>query len=109
MNAHKRSAFLNVLGVEFVEFGLKEPLVRHLCVVFRNERWGEATVQCEFNNFIVLAGAKKHADSRVFVRLAYVPIKGLKVKVEFAQMLGLELSNLQFDCHKAVEAAMKEE
>ena len=62
--------------VKLVELGLEEFLVREKRLVFGDECGRERSAEGVFDDFLVLRGAEKEADGRVFVAFADVTVEG---------------------------------
>ena len=96
-------------GVEFVQLGLQQLLVRQPGLVLGDEGRRQRPAQGVLDDLVVLAGAEQHADRRALVRLADVAVEGLQVELQLAEVLGLELADLELDGDQAVQAAVEEE
>ena len=68
-----------------------------------------ATAEGVLDDLVVLAGAQQDADGRALVRLADIAVKRLQIELQLAEMLGLELADLEFDCDQAVQVAVEEQ
>ena len=95
--------------VELVELGLEQLLVRELGFILGDHGRGEGAAEGIFDHLAVLGGAEQQADGWVFVGLADIAVKGFEVEVEFAEVLGLEAGDLEFDGDEAVQPAVEEE
>jgi hypothetical protein len=78
-------------------------------LLLRNEGQRNRPTQGIFDDFLVLCGAKENTDRRLLVRLLHVAVKCLQVKLQFTEMLGLELDYLQLESDQAIERPVKEE
>jgi hypothetical protein len=92
-----------------VQLGLEQLLVGQARLVFRHERGRECPAQGVLHHFLVLRGAKQDADGGAFVWFAHVAVERFEVELQFAQMLGLKLVDLELDGHEAVEPPVEEE
>ncbi len=96
-------------GIELVQFGLQELLVGKVGLVLGDQRGGQGAAEGVLDHFVVFAGAQEHADRWTFVRLADVAVEGFQIELQLAQMLGLELTELELDGDQAGEAPMEEQ
>lgn len=67
------------------------------------------TSQGILDDLVVLARTEQDADRWAFVGLLHVAIERLHVEAELAEMLGLELADLQLEGHQAREPAVEED
>ena len=95
--------------VELVELGLQQLLVRQPGLVLGDERRRHGPAQGVLDDLVVLRRAEQHADGRPLVRLLHVAVEGLQVELQFAEMLGLELVDLEFEGDQGVESPVEEE
>ena len=95
--------------VKLVKFGLEKFFVGQKGLVVGDEGRREGAAEGVFDDFTVLGGAQEKADGGVFVGFANVAIEGFEVELEFAEVLGFEAVDFEFDGDQAVHAAVKEE
>ena len=109
------SFFLEVMatpgrqGVELVQLGLQQLLVRQAGLVFGDQRGRQRAAEGVFDH---LAGSCWRRAARrwtALVRLLHVAVEGLQVEVELAEVLGLELADLQLEGDQAIEPSVEEE
>ena len=89
--------------IKLVEFGLEEFLVWEAGLVFGDEGRGEGAAQGVFDDLVVLGGAEEHADGGLLMGLAHVAVESFEVEFELAQVFRLELVDLEFERHEALE------
>ena len=94
---------------ELVQLGLQQLLVGQAGLVLGDQRRRHGPAQGVLDDLVVLRGAEQHADGRPLVRLLHVAVEGLQVELELAEVLGLELVDLQFEGDQAVERPVEEE
>lgn len=58
---------------------------------------------------MVLGRAQEHANARLLVRFLHVPIEGLQVEFQLAQMFRLKLLDLQLEGDQAIERSIEEQ
>ena len=92
-----------------MELGLEQLLVRQSGLVLGHQRGRHGPAEGVFDDLVVLRGTEEHADRRLLVRLLHVAVEGLQVELELAEMLGLELDDLQFERDQAIERPVEEE
>ena len=92
-----------------MQLGREQLLVWQLGLIFGDERGRKRAAEGVLDHLAVLAGAEKDADGRSFVRLADVTVESLQVEFQLAEVLGLELTDLELDGDQAAQAAMEEQ
>lgn len=95
--------------VELVELGLEDLLVRQEGLVIGDEGRRERAAEGIFHDFSVLGGAEQEADGGIFVGFADVAVEGFEVELQFAEVLGFEAVDLEFDGDEAVQATVEKE
>ncbi len=88
---------------------MEQLLVRQSSLVLGNQGGRHRPRERVFDDLVILGRAQEHADGRLLVRLLHVAVEGLQVELEFAQVLRLELDDLEFKRDQAVECAIEEE
>ncbi len=58
---------------------------------------------------MILRRTQEHADRRLLVRLLHVAVEGFQVELELAEVLRLELDDLEFKRDQAIERPVEEE
>ena len=96
-------------GVELVQLGLEQRLVRQPRLVFRDQRGRHGPAQGILDDLVVLGGAEEHPDGRPLVRLLHVPVEGLQVELQLTKMFGLELDDLELESDQGVERPVEEQ
>jgi hypothetical protein len=66
-------------------------------------------VEGVFDDFRVLGGAEQEANGGVCVRFTDVAVEGFEVKLQLAEVLGLEAADLELNGDEAVQSTVKEE
>ena len=70
-----------------MELGLEQFLVRQLRLVLGDQGGRQATAEGVLHHLIILAGAEQHADRRVLVGLANIPVERFKIEVQLAGIM----------------------
>jgi hypothetical protein len=78
-----------------VQLGLEELFVREPGLILGDQRRRQRAAEGVLDHLAVFAGAKQDPDGRAFVRLADVPVERLQIELQLAEVLGLELSDLE--------------
>ena len=92
-----------------MQLGLEQFLVRQSRLIFGDQCRRHGPAQGIFDDLVVFGGAQQHADGRLLVRLLHVAVEGFQVELELAQVLGLELDDLEFERDQAVEGPVEEQ
>src|SRR5262249_16379988 len=95
--------------VELVELAPKQRLRREHRLVLGDESRRSGAGERVFDDLVVLGGAQQNADRRAFVRLPYISVEGFDVEAQLAEILWLELANLELERHEAREPAVEED
>jgi hypothetical protein len=92
---------------KLMKLGLKQLLVRQARLVFGDERGRHGSTEGVFNDFVIFCLAEQDADRGLLVRLPHVAVEGLKVELQFAEMLELELVVLSSNATRQLSARLK--
>ncbi len=92
-----------------MQLGLQQLLVRQAGLVLGDQRGRHGPAEGVLDDLMVLGGAEENADRRLLMRFLHVPVEGLQVELELAEMFGLELDDLQLESDQAIEGPVEEE
>ena len=63
-----------------MHFLLKQGFGNQLMLIISHERWRKGAAERIFHHFIIFVTTEQYANTRVFVRLFVIPIKGFQIK-----------------------------
>jgi hypothetical protein len=86
-----------------MKLGLEQLLVRQPGLIFRDQCQGRGTAQSVFNNLMILSGAQQNSDGGIFVGILNVPIERLRIKLQLAEIFGLELVDFQLNIRRSFD------
>lgn len=77
--------------IELFQLGLEKVFVRQFGLILGHECRAECAVECELYNIGIPRLAEEDSDAGGFMGLAVVPVQGLQIEGELADVLRLEL------------------
>jgi hypothetical protein len=92
-----------------MELGAEQSFVRQHRLIFGYQGRRDAAAEGVFDNLGILGGAEKHADGGALVGFPHIAVKGFEVELKLAEMLGLELVDLQLDGNEAHQPPVEEQ